>query len=650
MYRSAWCMAAACFLLSFALSFPRGASKGGTVFAYTTNFLLTRIFDTLRSTFPVLQGKNPECQKLIPHTVVRPKSTEDVKAAVNAAKAQGLPICVKSGGHSYACTHVQPNCFQIDLKEMNSVELTTDPSTDKHYLTFGTGAIFGDLLKVAPETDYTFVHGECYSVGVGGYYLHGGINAGYGSALYGWGGQSVREMEVVFANSSSTTVQDATLIGHLTRAGSSFGIVTKIKIEIYKHPSPKLWFVPILTPNWTVDELEEIYRNIWHLKKEEPEFQVNLYVHTPLGSLSVPMLQIAYLGAEGHLEDVSLAKCIEFIEQKLAIKVYWDSIYLRILRAVLPDVGYFYHMTIPPGRMIPRWEAQPYTSSNFITGEGPLSFSLVRPYLEQAWRNKSARCFFAIHVFYIPNYPYTESGYGVAIENTCVGESQALATNMTKKLMMDNPELGAYWKYYNTPTREENKCRYWPDYAELMNLKQQLDPENRFDVFQGIHTSSSSIHNDGDCAIIAAPGSQLAPEVARLDVPTVEDDSSEQEESATVTKPAHAVGIEFGGRGEYQASASDLGGPKTYKETMYLSFVAFCSALTCYLLHRCARRRRRSSRDMAGEFRNSVREVAALVRAERSDSPPAGLTFGWRRAGNARVAGSWASSTRKQKT
>ena len=58
-----------------------------------------------------------------------------------------------------------------------------------------------------------------------------------------------------------------------------------------------------------------------------------------------------------------------------------------------------------------------------------------------------------------------------------------------------------YWKYYNLPTREEDKCRYWPDYAALMELKMELDPQNKFDVYQGIHSSEMSVHNDGDCAV-----------------------------------------------------------------------------------------------------------------------------------------------------
>ena len=43
---------------------------------------------------------------------------------------------------------------------------------------------------------YTIIHGQCLSVGVGGYLLGGGVNALGASARHGFGAQNVLSMKV----------------------------------------------------------------------------------------------------------------------------------------------------------------------------------------------------------------------------------------------------------------------------------------------------------------------------------------------------------------------------------------------------------------------------------------------------------------------
>ena len=45
-------------------------------------------------------------------------------------------------------------------------------------------------------TRYTIIHGQCLSVGVGGYLLGGGVNALGASARHGFGAQNVISMKV----------------------------------------------------------------------------------------------------------------------------------------------------------------------------------------------------------------------------------------------------------------------------------------------------------------------------------------------------------------------------------------------------------------------------------------------------------------------
>ena len=43
-------------------------------------------------------------------------------------------------------------------------------------LRLGPGRKWGDVLEYAPPTRYSYPHGQCRSVGVGGYLLGGGVN------------------------------------------------------------------------------------------------------------------------------------------------------------------------------------------------------------------------------------------------------------------------------------------------------------------------------------------------------------------------------------------------------------------------------------------------------------------------------------------
>ena len=51
-------------------------------------------------------------------------------------------------------------------------------------------------MTVTRVPRYTIIHGQCLSVGVGGYLLGGGVNALGASARHGFGAQNVLSMKV----------------------------------------------------------------------------------------------------------------------------------------------------------------------------------------------------------------------------------------------------------------------------------------------------------------------------------------------------------------------------------------------------------------------------------------------------------------------
>ena len=57
------------------------------------------------------------------HSRPRPESTADVAAAGRAARAGGLEVSVRSGGHSYTCQSIKEGGVHFDLRRLDKIEV-----------------------------------------------------------------------------------------------------------------------------------------------------------------------------------------------------------------------------------------------------------------------------------------------------------------------------------------------------------------------------------------------------------------------------------------------------------------------------------------------------------------------------------------------
>ena len=73
-------------------------------------------YDEARKTFNGTIDKRPA-------VIVPCRSTDDVVAAVRSARAAGLPIAVRGGGHGVAGHAVADGALVVDLREMRHVEV-----------------------------------------------------------------------------------------------------------------------------------------------------------------------------------------------------------------------------------------------------------------------------------------------------------------------------------------------------------------------------------------------------------------------------------------------------------------------------------------------------------------------------------------------
>ena len=201
--------------------------------------------------------ENGLCNNIFPELIVVPKSTMDVAAIVKISRKYKIPISVRSGGHSYHCASIKPYGIHIDMRGLNKIQLTTrDPfGPPGPALLLGPGQTWWRVLQYYPMDRYTYIHGQCTFVGVGGYLLGGGFQASGTTQRFGFGSFNVLQYTMVNADGNIIRISEnnITLIDvergrqhylkdshqlfrSLQYAGSSYGITTEFHYRIFDGP------------------------------------------------------------------------------------------------------------------------------------------------------------------------------------------------------------------------------------------------------------------------------------------------------------------------------------------------------------------------------------------------------------------------------
>ncbi|HEY0034729.1 MAG TPA: FAD-binding oxidoreductase, partial [Devosia sp.] len=158
-----------------------------------------------------------------PLLVVRVASAPDVADVLDFARANKLPVAVRSGGHS-TCGH--SGCdggVVIDLRELNAFLIDHADMT----AWAGSGLTSGEVTLALEKHQLMVGFGDSASVGIGGLTLGGGI--GYLVRKHGLTIDSVLAAEVVTANGDiliADDTQNTDLFWALRGGGGNFGVVT----------------------------------------------------------------------------------------------------------------------------------------------------------------------------------------------------------------------------------------------------------------------------------------------------------------------------------------------------------------------------------------------------------------------------------------
>lgn len=288
-----------------------------------------------------------------PAIVVRASGVADVIDAVNFARAQGLLMAIRSGGHSVSGLSSIDDGLLLELTLMNGVDI----DLEKQIVHVQGGARWGDVDRDTQAFGLVAPGGIVSDTGVAGLTLGGG--EGWVRRKYGLACDNLIEAQVVCADGQVRTASADTnpdLFWALRGGGGNFGVVTSFTFKL-QPLGPMVGAAITFYPIDAAPQVLRGYRDFMDKAPDEvtglgaattlpvnehipPEIHdvpyivaggmyvgdVNegLKIMQPLRELATPLADIS-----GELPFVGLQQAFDPFFQRGVLRSYWKSTYLK---------------------------------------------------------------------------------------------------------------------------------------------------------------------------------------------------------------------------------------------------------------------------------------------------------------------------------
>jgi FAD/FMN-containing dehydrogenase len=202
-------------------------------------------YDEVRALYNAMIDKRPAL-------IARCADRDDVVAAVNFGREQGLNIAIRGGGHNGPGLGSIDDGLVIDLSGLKTI--TVDP--DARTATVGGGCLIGDIDAATHEHGLATPGGIISTTGAGGLIPGGGI--GHLTRKCGLSIDNILGAELVLADGSVATADESSkedLYWAIRGGGGNFGVITQLKMRL--HPISTVVAGPMF---WELDKTVDILK------------------------------------------------------------------------------------------------------------------------------------------------------------------------------------------------------------------------------------------------------------------------------------------------------------------------------------------------------------------------------------------------------
>lgn len=297
-----------------------------------------------------------------PALIARCASVADVQSALAYARAQGLQVAVRGGGHSASGLSALEGGVVIDLRLMNQV--VVDPETQTARA--GGGTTWGQFDAATTVHGFATTGGVISTTGIGGLTLGGGI--GWLMRKHGLACDNLIAAQVVTADGqvlNASADEHPDLFWALRGGGGNFGVVTEFTFRL--HPLTELTGGQLVHPADRAGDLLRFYRQA--TSEASDDLTIFAGLMTSPDGLPISAMVLAHQGnadaAEAEIAPirafgpplVDMVRRVPYAAQQTMIdegfppglQVYWKAHFLAGLDDAAIDtlVDHFGRITSP---------------------------------------------------------------------------------------------------------------------------------------------------------------------------------------------------------------------------------------------------------------------------------------------------------------
>ncbi|MFF1542341.1 FAD-binding oxidoreductase [Streptomyces sp. NPDC058291] len=408
---------------------------------------------------------NPLHDDHVPAAVVQCESALDVSNAVLVA-ANRVPLAARSGGHSYPGYSAPHGGLVVDMRRMSAVSVQAEGT-----VTVGAGATLRDLYSALGQANRCVPAGSCFTVGVAGVTLGGGI--GVLQRKFGLTCDHLLTAEIVTADGRRLTASAARtpdlFWGLRGGGGGNFGIVTEFTFST--DPAPALTVFVVGFPAGKVTEVLSAWQPWIASAPRELWANLNIAGGDPPGC-RVAGCFVGPSSACGPLLDDLVSRCGVLP----ARRTLQDRDFFNAMRffAGRPDRESF----VASSRVLSAPASDPAAVTTLLTGRAGLA--LILDPLGGAVADVDVQQ---------TAFPHRKAFATAQVYATATAASEVETAQSVAEVVAGLAALGiggGYINYIDPALPEWPESYYGPNLGRLRSIAHDYDPDKVFDFAQGL--------------------------------------------------------------------------------------------------------------------------------------------------------------------